>query len=63
MIDLRLKSPYQFKFMPPECTPERYDMSIAVLVPCYNEELTVSAVVREFHEELPTAQIYVFENN
>jgi glycosyltransferase involved in cell wall biosynthesis len=41
----------------------RYNISIAVLVPCYNEELTVSGVVGEFHEELPTAQVYVFDNN
>jgi glycosyltransferase involved in cell wall biosynthesis len=64
MIDPRLKSPYQLKFMSLVRNPaQHYDMSIAVLVPCYNEELTVSAVVREFHEELPTAQIYVFDNN
>ena len=36
---------------------------IAVLVPCYNEELTVAKVVREFRAELPQAEIYVFDNN
>jgi glycosyltransferase involved in cell wall biosynthesis len=37
--------------------------SIAVLIPCYNEELTIGAVVRSFREQLPHAQIYVFDNN
>jgi glycosyltransferase involved in cell wall biosynthesis len=34
----------------------------AVLIPCYNEELTVAHVVKEFREALPEAQIYVFDN-
>ena len=37
--------------------------SIAVLVPCYNEELTIRDVVRSFREQLPHAKIYVFDNN
>ena len=49
--------------MSPERKRARYEMSIAVLVPCFNEELTVSAVVCEFREELPAAKIYVFDNN
>ena len=36
---------------------------IAVLVPCYNEVLTIGRVVRQFRETLPTAAIYVFDNN
>lgn len=36
---------------------------IAVLIPCYNEEVTVGNVVRDFHEALPHADIYVFDNN
>jgi glycosyltransferase involved in cell wall biosynthesis len=36
---------------------------VAVLIPCYNEELTVGAVVRQFRAELPDADIYVFDNN
>ena len=36
---------------------------IAVLVPCYNEELTVGKVVRDFREQLPDATVYVFDNN
>ncbi len=36
---------------------------IAVLIPCYNEEITVGQVVRAFRAELPEADIYVFDNN
>lgn len=36
---------------------------VAVLVPCYNEELTVGKVVRDFRQALPDAAIYVFDNN
>jgi hypothetical protein len=36
---------------------------IAVLIPCYNEELTVAAVVESFRAELPGARIYVYDNN
>jgi glycosyltransferase involved in cell wall biosynthesis len=37
--------------------------AVAVLVPCYNEEITVGDVVRQFRAELPDAHIYVFDNN
>jgi glycosyltransferase involved in cell wall biosynthesis len=37
--------------------------TIAILIPCYNEELTISDVVRQFRDELPDAAIYVFDNN
>ena len=37
--------------------------SIAVLVPCYNEEATVAQVVADFRSALPDASIYVFDNN
>jgi len=36
---------------------------IAVLIPCYNEEKTIAAVVRSFREALPHALIYVYDNN
>ena len=36
---------------------------IAVLIPCYNEELTVEKVIKDFKKELPTADIYVYDNN
>lgn len=36
---------------------------IAVLIPCYNESQTIEKVVREYHEALPEADIYVYDNN
>src|ERR1700712_967473 len=38
-------------------------LQVAVLIPCYNEALTVGAVVRSFAAALPTADIYVYDNN
>src|SRR5256714_2534223 len=35
----------------------------AVLIPCYNEEITIAGVVRDFRNELPAASICVFDNN
>ncbi len=36
---------------------------IAILVPCYNEEVAVAKVVRDFQAALPEAKVYVFDNN
>ncbi|MEE3480552.1 MAG: glycosyltransferase family 2 protein [Lachnospiraceae bacterium] len=36
---------------------------IAVLIPCYNEALTIRKVVEDFHRVLPEAVIYVYDNN
>lgn len=38
-------------------------VEIAVLIPCYNEGLTIGAVVKEFQTALPGATIYVYDNN
>jgi len=38
-------------------------LEIAVLIPCYNEEASIEAVVRDFHQALPTATVYVYDNN
>lgn len=38
-------------------------LKIAVLIPCFNEELTVGPVIAQFRKELPQAKIYVFDNN
>jgi glycosyltransferase involved in cell wall biosynthesis len=35
---------------------------MAVLIPCYNEELTIGKVVDDFRRQLPLASIYVFDN-
>ena len=36
---------------------------LAVLVPCYNEEMSIAKVVRDFRAVLPSAEIYVYDNN
>lgn len=36
---------------------------VAVLVPCYNEEVTIGKVVDDFHRALPGATVYVYDNN
>lgn len=38
-------------------------MKVVVLIPCYNEELTIEKVVKDFKKELPEADIYVYDNN
>ena len=39
------------------------DKTIAVCIPCYNEEITIYKVVTDFREKLPGASIYVYDNN
>lgn len=41
----------------------RYEPSVAVLLPCYNEEHTIADVVTRFRATLPGAAIYVYDNN
>src|ERR1700681_4236678 len=36
---------------------------IAVLVPCFNEEVAIAKVVADFRAALPEATIYVYDNN
>lgn len=36
---------------------------IAVLIPCYNESKTIAKVVTDYKEYLPTASVYVYDNN
>jgi glycosyltransferase involved in cell wall biosynthesis len=38
-------------------------LKIAVLIPCYNEELTIRKVISDFKNILPEAEIYVYDNN
>jgi glycosyltransferase involved in cell wall biosynthesis len=37
--------------------------SIAVLLPCYNEERAIVSTIRDFRAGLPHAKIYVYDNN
>lgn len=36
---------------------------LAVLIPCYNEAITVAATIKGFRAALPDAEIYVYDNN
>ena len=36
---------------------------IAVLIPCYNESLTIEKVVKDYQQALPDSDIYVYDNN
>lgn len=36
---------------------------IAVIIPCYNEDAAIAKVVSDFKDSLPSADIYVFDNN
>jgi glycosyltransferase involved in cell wall biosynthesis len=38
-------------------------LRVAVLIPCYNEALTIASVVTGFAAELPDAHVYVCDNN
>lgn len=37
--------------------------TVAVLIPCYNEALTIEKVVKDYSKALPYADIYVYDNN
>jgi glycosyltransferase involved in cell wall biosynthesis len=37
--------------------------AVAVLIPCHNEAAAIAKVVRDFHDALPEARVYVYDNN
>lgn len=39
------------------------NIKIAVLLPCYNEEGAIGRTVKDFKKSLPSAEIYVYDNN
>ncbi|MDR3528072.1 MAG: glycosyltransferase family 2 protein [Rhizomicrobium sp.] len=43
--------------------PKLVSPRLAVLIPCYNEAATVAKVVSDFQAALPSAKIYVYDNN
>ena len=38
-------------------------LKLAILIPCHNEETTLGKVINSFKEALPTADIFVCNNN
>jgi hypothetical protein len=40
-----------------------HEPRIAVLIPCYNEAATIATVIADFRRVLPTAVVYVYDNN
>ena len=48
---------------PPQPQPALADLSIAVIVPCHNEASAIAKVIGGFREALPTAEIFVYDNN
>lgn len=47
----------------PDAMPSLSGYRVAVLIPCYNEEMTIGAVVRDMRMALPDAALYVYDNN
>ena len=39
------------------------DVRIAVLISCYNEQMTIAKVVSDFRAAIPNTRIYVYDNN
>jgi glycosyltransferase involved in cell wall biosynthesis len=42
---------------------DQSQLRIAILLPCYNEEAAVAQTVAAFRSALPSAQLYVYDNN
>ena len=61
----RLNSPKQKRpsLLPKQAVLKRAPYEIAVLVPCYNEQIAIAEVVNAFRASLPSAIIYVYDNN
>ena len=43
--------------------PNPTQPTVAVVIPCYQEAVTIAKVVADFRRELPDARIYVYDNN
>ncbi len=42
---------------------ENDERKTAILIPCYNEAISIAKVIRDFRKECPSAYIYVYDNN
>src|ERR1035437_2571370 len=43
--------------------PNSPQPTVAVVIPCYQEAVTIGKVIADFRRELPAARIYVYDNN
>lgn len=48
------------KFICDNCIPNK---KVAIVLPAYNEELTLQKTIEDFHTALPQASLYVVDNN
>ena len=60
MLSTPIERPTGAKAAAPAATA---GLTIAVMLPCYNEEVAIGRTVADFRAALPTAQIYVYDNN
>lgn len=49
--------------LPYSTPPSFHGLRVAVLIPCYNEAVTIKKVVCDFRKYLPKSTIYVYDNN
>lgn len=63
MVDFQDTASILLGTYPERLAPAERSEQIAVLIPCYNEALTIGNVVRDFLRYLPTATVYVYDNN
>ena len=42
---------------------EKNNHKVSIVIPCFNEEKTISKVISDFEKELPDARIIIFDNN
>jgi hypothetical protein len=61
----RLNSPKEKRpsFFPKQAVLKGAPYEIAVVIPCYNEQIAIAEVVNAFRASLPSAIIYVYDNN
>ena len=61
MQNQRAQAPLLTPIPTPTARPQA--LSVAVILPCYNEEAAIATVVADFKKALPDAKVYVYDNN
>lgn len=61
MQNQRAQAPVLTPFHTPAAQTQA--LSVAVILPCYNEEAAIATVVADFKKALPDAKVYVYDNN